>query len=82
MTKFLIEVSQSGDESTSRKMDEAIRIMGSHFVTHADWRVKEGNFTGSLIAELNDEHEAFAIVPPNMRSHAHIYELEPVAVVH
>ena len=81
MTRFLIEVSQSDGQKTARQIDEAIRIMGSHFVTHADWRTMEGRFTGSLIAELNDEYAAYAMIPPCMRPFANIYELDPVSVV-
>lgn len=82
MNRFLIEISRKYDGRASRQMDEAIRAMGSHFVTHADWRLSDGFCTGSMIAEVENRNLAAAIVPPCMRAAARIYELEPAGAVH
>jgi hypothetical protein len=82
MSRFLIEISRKYDERAAHQMDAAISMMGSHFVTHADWHVHDGMCTGSMIAEAEDRSLAAAIVPPCMRAEARIYELEPRTTTH
>jgi hypothetical protein len=82
MPRFLIEITQETNERALKSMDDAIRMMGSHFVTHADWRSDGKICTGTMIAEIEDETLARSIVPPHMRANAHIYQLEPVGSVH
>ena len=64
MIRYLIEISRRADGRSERQIDEAIRALGSHFVTHADWRVKGGIVVGSMIAEAENSREALALVPP------------------
>jgi len=78
MSRFLIEISREYNGRSERQMEYALRMMGSHFVTHADWRLKEGKCTGTMIAELADRRAAIQLVPPALRAHAAIFELEPV----
>lgn len=79
MPRFLIEVSQESDGLADKRVTDSIRTMGSHFATHADWRCGAGVYTGSIIVETGDKLSALSVVPPNMRRHAHISQLEPVA---
>jgi hypothetical protein len=60
-------------------MTDSVRTMGSHFVTHADWARKDGVCTGTMIVEADDSRGAIGVVPPSMRSHAHVYQLETVS---
>jgi len=82
MSRFLIEISRRYGPQSQRQMDEAVRIMGSHFVTHADWRVKDGCCTGKMIAELPDRDMALLLVPPSMRPNARIVELGGAQTLH
>jgi hypothetical protein len=50
-------------------------MVGSHFVTHAQWEWKNGVRIGSMIAELDNKSVALGIVPPNMRSQARVTNL-------
>ena len=75
MPGFLVEVSQQADALTYKWIDESVRTLGSHFATHADWRRKLGVCTGTMVVEAADKWGAFGIVPPSMRSDAHVFRL-------
>jgi hypothetical protein len=75
MPKFLIEVLQESDVLTQKRINDSVRTMGSHFATHSDWNRKKGICTRTMIVETDDEWGAIGVVPPNMRHHAHIFQL-------
>jgi hypothetical protein len=75
MPKFLIEVAEDSESVASKRVDDAVRMVGSHFVTHAQWEWKNGVRIGSMIAELDNKSVALGIVPPNMRSQARVTNL-------
>jgi len=79
MTRFLIEVTLGSDGLARKWIKDSVRAMGSHFATHAIWNRKNGMCTGTMIVETNNKWGALSIIPPNMRSHAHIFQLESVA---
>jgi hypothetical protein len=79
MSRFLIEVSQASQALTEKRIDSAIRTIGSHFVTHAKWTRKDGRCNGSMIVEAQDKWGALGIVPPALRPDAHIYPLGSLA---
>ena len=81
-SRFLIEISRDYGAKSQHQMEDAIRLLGSHFVTHADWTLEDGKYTGKIIAEAPDREAALLIVPPSMRVHARILELEAAATVH
>jgi hypothetical protein len=75
MPKFLIEVPQESDVLAQKRINDSVRTLGSHFATHADWNRKKGVCTGTMIIETDDKWGTIGIVPPNMRAHAHIFQL-------
>lgn len=76
MARFLVEVSRQPVALAEQRIRESVSALGSHFATHADWRKRGGLCTGSLVVEADNEAMALGVVPPNMRSHAHVLELE------
>ena len=78
MPRYLIKVSQPA-RIAADQIAQSIRKSGSHFATHAEWCHADGAVTGTLVVEVNDRYGALAVVPPNMRSGAHVDELAPPA---
>jgi hypothetical protein len=78
MTRFLIEVAEQSPTLAIERIKDAVRTMGSHFVSRATWTRTEAGCTGSLLVEAHDRRAALGLVPPNMRSHARIFQLEPL----
>jgi len=76
MTRFLVEVTQSSQQVTERKIKDAIRTIGSHFATHANWIHENGRSSGTMIVEAIDKWGALGIVPPGLRSDAHVFALD------
>lgn len=76
MPKFLIEVSQESDALACKRIIDSVDKMGSHFSTRADWIRKAGMCTGIMVVETDDKWGVLGVVPPNMRSYAHIFQLE------
>ena len=77
MPRYLLEVSQPEDVA-ARRIDQAVRGIGSHFATHADWHRKDGVCTGTMVIEAQDRTRALGVVPPGMRAAARIFQLETV----
>jgi hypothetical protein len=78
MTRFLIEVLEPSETLALKRIKDAVLAMGSHFVVRANWTRTEAGCTGTLLVEADNEHGALGLVPPNMRSHARISQLQPV----
>jgi hypothetical protein len=78
MIRFLIEVSEQSPTLALKRIKDAVRTMGSHFVARANWTRTEAGCTGTLLVEADDKRSALGLVPPNMRSHARIFQLPPV----
>jgi hypothetical protein len=78
MTRFLIEVAQQSDVLARKRIKDAVRTMGSHFAARANWTRTEAGCTGTLLVETDDKRGALGLVPPNMRSHVRIFQLQPV----
>ena len=76
MHRYLIKVEEKSSHLALKEISDSIRGLGSHFATHAEWSLKKGGCMGSLIVEAKDQFGALGIVPPNMRDHAHITNLE------
>jgi hypothetical protein len=75
MPKCLIKVSQPA-EVASERIATSIRLIGSHFATHASWQQKNGIATGTMVVEVDDQAWAQSVVLPNMRSCAKIVRLD------
>lgn len=75
MHRYLLEVALP-EAIAPERITASVRSIGSHFASHADWRLTDGLCTGSMIVETADEQDALAIVPPGMRAAAHIHRLE------
>jgi hypothetical protein len=78
MPRFIVEVTQP-ESVAAKRIDQAVRSIGSHFATHAAWRRENGAAIGTMVVEADDRWGAFGIVPPGMRSAARIFELGPAA---
>jgi hypothetical protein len=78
MTRFLIEVSEQSHTLAPKRIRDAVRTLGSHFSARANWTRTDTGCTGTLLVEADDKHRALGLVPPNMRSHARIFQLEPL----
>jgi len=77
MPKFLIEVSEESEALARKKIRDSVHMMGSHFATRADWIRWAGMCTGIMVVETEDKWGALSVISPNMRSHAHIFQLGP-----
>ncbi len=77
MPRYIVKVSQP-EAVAAKRIADAIRTIGSHFATHADWRRKNDLRIGSLVVEANVMWDAVGVVPPNMRAQAAVFLLEPV----
>jgi hypothetical protein len=77
MPRYVVEVSQP-EKIAAERIDRSVRTIGSHFATHADWHLKDGVCTGTMIVEASDARGALGIVPPAMRAGAHVFRLESV----
>ncbi|MCP4379865.1 MAG: hypothetical protein GY798_00290 [Hyphomicrobiales bacterium] len=69
MTDFIVEVSLP-EPLASARIKDAIRTLGSHFATRANWRLREGEYTGAVMIDADDERTALAVVPPGLRTAA------------
>jgi hypothetical protein len=76
MPRFVIEVSQPSGALSRRRIDDAVQAKGSHFASHADWRLEGSRYTGTMIVEADDMSEIANIVPLSMRPYARLYRLE------
>jgi hypothetical protein len=76
MTRFLVEVSEQSEMLALKRIKDAVRTMGSHFVARANWTRTEAGCTGILLVEADDKRGVLGLVPPNMRSYARIFQLQ------
>jgi hypothetical protein len=75
MPKFLIEVKHADDYAGCVKALDALRALGSHLVSHADFGCEDGVHCGWLVVDVADRDEAELIVPPALRADARIIQL-------
>ena len=75
MARYLIEVVQK-PKNAEKNINNALKVMGSHFVTHARWEKNSDMCIGSIIIEGRDEQSLRQIIPPSMRNSAQISKLE------
>jgi len=72
MNTYLIEVTQSSFKISSKRASYIFKRSGSHFVTHADWGMDNGEYKAWLVAETKDKKEAMQILPSAYRQNAKI----------
>jgi hypothetical protein len=77
MPRYLIEVTHP-EPVAAKRIDQSVRTFGSHFATHADWHHRDDVLTGTMVIEAADQWHALSVVPPGMRSAAHVFRLEAV----
>jgi hypothetical protein len=73
--RFLIEVPHEEETVACARVVRIFLNSGSHFVSHADWGCMDGDHCAWLIVEVDSKEDARAILPPGMRSHARIVQL-------
>ena len=79
MEKFLIEVAHGEDKGSCMQAIQVFLRSGSHFVTHADWGVKDGAYKAWLVAETENTKEAMQILPSAYRQSAKITLIQKFA---
>lgn len=72
MNKYLIEVSQSSYKSSARRASYIFNRTGSHFITHAEWGFRDGEYKAWFVAETENKMEAMRILPSAYRQSANI----------
>lgn len=72
MNKYLIEVSQGSYKLTNMRAAYIFKRSGSHFVTHAEWGLCDGEYKAWLVAETENKREAMRILPAAYRQCAKI----------
>jgi len=75
MPRFLIEVPHEADQLACARVVKLFLASGSHLLTNADWGCMDGDHRSWLIVDVANKQEALAIVPPMLRSAAHIIGL-------
>jgi hypothetical protein len=75
MPRFLIEVEHEAETVACARVVKVFLESGSHFLSHADWGCMDGDHHAWMIVEVDDKHEAMAIVPPGMRSRTRVVAL-------
>ena len=75
MPKFLIEVKHADDYEGCVKALDALRALGSHLVSHADFGCADGVHCGWMVVEVGDRRDAESIVPPSLRAGARVIQL-------
>lgn len=75
MHRFLIEVPHPEDEFHCARVVRTFLNTGSHYLTNADWGCEDGQHKAWMIVEAADREEARWIVPPPLRSQAHVIKL-------
>lgn len=74
-SRFLIEVPHEASTVACAKAVELVLTTGSHFFNRADWGCRDGDHRAWIIVDVDTRDEARALVPPALRSHAKIIQL-------
>ena len=72
MAKFLIEVEHDAETVACARVVKILLESGSHFLSNAEWGCMDNDHRAWMIVEVDDKHEALAIVPPGMRSRTRV----------
>ena len=75
MPKFLIEIPHEATTAACARVVEHFLRSGSHFLTHADWGCKDGDHRAFVTIEVDTRDEARSVIPPTLRVHAKIVQL-------
>ena len=75
MSRFLIEVPHEAERMACLVAIQAFLSSGSHFVANADWGCRDGDHRAWIVVDVASKDEAWAIVPPVLRSQAKIVAL-------
>jgi hypothetical protein len=75
MPRYMIQSSHDPDPASCLRVIEAFMYAGSHYLTNTEWGCKDGQHTGWLIVEANDDVAARLMVPPVIRKTATLVKL-------
>jgi hypothetical protein len=78
--RFLIEVPHEEETIACARAVKLLLETGSHYLTHADWGCKDGVHKGWIIVEVANKGEALQILPPALRPHARIVQLNKFGI--
>lgn len=76
MSKYLIEVPHEESVLGCARVIRTFLETGSHYLTNADWGCEDGEHKAWMIVEAADREEARCIVPPPLRTDAHVVLLK------
>ena len=73
--KFLIEVPHDANTVACARVVDIFLKSGSHFLSNADWGCRDGDHKAWITVDVDSKDEARRILPPAMRPHAKIVQL-------
>ena len=75
MNRYMIQADHDPEEAACARVVKMFLESGSHFVANAEWGCLDGEHSAWIIVEAEDKAHARMIVPPALRSQAHIAQL-------
>lgn len=75
MARFLIEVPHDPGFAACERAVQIFLDTGSHFLTHADFGCGDGEHKAWLTVDVASREEALRILPPALRTRAHVVRL-------
>lgn len=75
MTRYMIVLRHDDEHDACVRALEAVRVHGSHLVTHVEWGCPVDVHRGWMIVECESDDEALRMVPPELRHDAQIVAL-------
>jgi hypothetical protein len=75
MNRYLIEVTHEPSHDECPRLAESLLRAGTHFATRSDWGCEAGEHRSWLCVEALDDRHATLVVPPILRSRAHVVRL-------
>jgi len=73
--KFLIEVPHDASTVACARVVDVFLKSGSHFLSRADWGCHDGVHKAWMLVDVDSKDEARRILPPALRAHATIVQL-------
>jgi len=76
MPKYLVEVPHRGEKAVCLKVVHLLLEVGSHYLSHCDWGIMDGELKSWITVEVDSPKEAIRILPPLFRAKAKVVQLE------
>jgi len=76
MPRFLIEVPHDPNPIACARVIHVFLSTGSHFLTNAEWGCKDDVHKAWMLVDVDNKHDALAIVPPMFRHEARVVQVK------